>query len=219
MEFSPSAYPDTFARDHLPPAGLWPALEFTAGLPRYPGRLNAAAELIDVPAARWPARPALRTPGGITWTYAELRAKANQVARVLTEDLGLMPGNRVLLRSPNNPWTVACWLGILKAGGIAVTTFAALRARELTPIVEKTRPAIAIVDHCLAGDVEAVREAVAPELVVVPFGGEGERGPDRARGGQGGPVRQRGDRRRRRRAVLPDLGQHRRPEGHRALPP
>ena len=173
MEFSPSAYPDTFARDHLPAAGLWPALEFTHGLPRYPGRLNAAAELIDVPAARWPARPALRTPGGITWTYAELRAKANQVARVLTEDLGLVPGNRVLLRSPNNPWTVACWLGILKAGGIAVTTFAALRARELTPIVEKTRPAIAIVDHCLAGDVEAVRDAVAPGLVVVPFGGEG----------------------------------------------
>jgi 2-aminobenzoate-CoA ligase len=173
MELSPSAYPDTFARDHLPPAVQWPALEFTAGLPRYPDRLNAAAELIDVPAARWPDRPALRRPDGVTWTYAELQARANQVARVLTEDLGLVPGNRVLLRSPNNPWTVACWLGILKAGGIAVTTFAALRARELTPIVEKTRPAIALVHHGLAGDVEAVSRAVAPDLVIVPFGGEG----------------------------------------------
>jgi 2-aminobenzoate-CoA ligase len=173
MELSPSAYPDTFARDHLPPAVQWPALEFTAGLPRYPDRLNAAAELIDVPAARWPDRPALRRPDGITWTYAELRARANQVARVLTEDLGLVPGNRVLLRSPNNPWTVACWLGILKAGGIAVTTFAALRARELTPIVEKTRPAIALVHHRLVGDVESVSRAVAPDLVIVPFGGEG----------------------------------------------
>jgi len=173
MELSPSAYPDTFARDHLPPADQWPALEFTAGLPRYPGRLNAAAELIDVPAARWPDRPALRRPDGVTWTYAELRARANQVARVLTEDLGLVPGNRVLLRSPNNPWTVACWLGILKAGGIAVTTFAALRARELTPIVEKTRPAIALVHHRFVGDVEAVGRAVAPDLVIVPFGGEG----------------------------------------------
>ena len=173
MELSPSAYPDTFARDHLPPAVQWPALEFTAGLPRYPDRLNAAAELIDVPAARWPDRPALRRPDGVTWTYAELQARANQVARVLTEDLGLVPGNRVLLRSPNNPWTVACWLGILKAGGIAVTTFAALRARELSPIVEKTRPAIALVHHCLVGDVEAVSRAVAPDLVIVPFGGEG----------------------------------------------
>jgi 2-aminobenzoate-CoA ligase len=173
MELSPSAYPDTFARDHLPPADQWPALEFTDGLPRYPGRLNAAAELIDVPAARWPDRPALRRPNGVTWTYAELRARANQVARVLTEDLGLVPGNRVLLRSPNNPWTVACWLGILKAGGIAVTTFAALRARELTPIVEKTRPAIALVHHRLVGDVESVSRAVAPDLVIVPFGGEG----------------------------------------------
>ena len=127
-----------------------------------------------MPAARWPARPRCAPRAASTWTYAELRAKANQVARVLTEDLGLVPGNRVLLRSPNNPWTVACWLGILKAGGIAVTTFAALRARELTPIVEKTRPAIALVDHRLADDVEAVREAVAPELVVVPFGGDGD---------------------------------------------
>jgi 2-aminobenzoate-CoA ligase len=173
MELSPSAYPDTFARDHLPPADQWPALEFTAGLPRYPDRLNAAAELIDAPAARWPGRPALRRPDGVTWTYAELRSRANQVARVLTEDLGLVPGNRVLLRSPNNPWTVACWLGILKAGGIAVTTFAALRARELTPIVEKTRPAIALVHHRFVGDVEAVGRAVAPDLVIVPFGGEG----------------------------------------------
>jgi 2-aminobenzoate-CoA ligase len=173
MELSPSAYPDTFARDHLPPADQWPALEFTAGLPRYPDRLNAAAELIDAPAARWPDRPALRRPDGATWTYAELRSRANQVARVLTEDLGLVPGNRVLLRSPNNPWTVACWLGILKAGGIAVTTFAALRARELTPVVEKTRPAIALVHHRFVGDVEAVSRAVAPDLVIVPFGGEG----------------------------------------------
>ena len=66
---------------------------------------------------------------------------------MLVEDLGLVPGNRVLLRSPNNPWTVAAWLGVLKAGGIVVTMLAALRARELAPIVEKTRPVIALVDH------------------------------------------------------------------------
>ena len=84
------------------------------------------------------------------WTYGELRDRANQVAQVLTEDLGLVPGNRVLLRSPNNPWTVAAWLGVLKAGGIVVTTMAALRARELGPIVERTQPSIALVDHRFA---------------------------------------------------------------------
>jgi 2-aminobenzoate-CoA ligase len=174
MELSPSAYQDTFARDHLPPAAQWPALEFTTDLLRYPERLNAAAELIDVPAARWPARPALRTPDGVTWTYAELLTKANQVARVLTEDLGVVPGNRVLLRSPNNPWAVACWLGILKAGGVAVTTFAALRARELAPIVAKTAPVAALVDHRCTADVEALRPTVTPGLVIAAFGGNGE---------------------------------------------
>ena len=83
MELSPSAYPDTFARDHLPPADQWPVLEFTTGLLQYRDRLNAATELIDVPAATWPDRPAVRTPDGVTATYAELLARANQVAQVL----------------------------------------------------------------------------------------------------------------------------------------
>ncbi|GAA4557493.1 AMP-binding protein [Planotetraspora kaengkrachanensis] len=174
MDLSPSAYPDTFARDHLPPADQWPTLEFTSETLRYPERLNAATELIDVPVERFGAgRPALRTPTGETWTYGQLQRRANQVAQVLTEDLGLVPGNRVLLRSPNNPWTVAAWLGVLKAGGIVVTTMAALRARELAPIVEKTRPAIALVDHRFAEDVEAVRDTVSPGLAIMAYGGEG----------------------------------------------
>lgn len=148
MLSSPSAHRDTFTRDHLPPADLWPTIEFTTPDLRYPERLNAATELIDVPASTFGAeRPALRTPGGETWTYGELRTRAAQVAQVLTEDLGLLPGQRVMLRSPNNPWTVAAWLGVLKAGGVVVTTMAALRARELTPIAERTRPSIALVDH------------------------------------------------------------------------
>jgi 2-aminobenzoate-CoA ligase len=174
MILSPSAHVDTFARDHLPPPEQWPVLEFTTGLLRYPERLNAAAELIDVPAAVFgPDRVALRTPGGGAWTYGQLQQRANQVARVLTEDLGLVPGNRVLLRSPNNPWTVASWLGVLKAGCIVATTFSALRARELSPIVEKTRPAVALVHRTCVEDVAAVRDAVAPELRIVTFGGGG----------------------------------------------
>lgn len=130
-------------------------------------------ELLDATIARHGAdRPALRTPDGTVWTYGELQERVDQVAAVLTEDLGLVPGNRVLLRSPNNPWTVAAWLGTLKAGGVVVTTMAALRARELGPIVEKTRPAVALVDHRFVEDVETVRDTVAPDLVVVAYGGD-----------------------------------------------
>ena len=170
---SPSAHADTFTRDHLPPAHLWPVIEFTTPELAYPDRLNAAAELIDVPADTLGAgRPALRTPDGQTWTYGELRAKANQVAQVLTEDLGLVPGQRVLLRSPNNPWTVAAWLGVLKAGGVVVTTMAALRARELAPIAERTQPSVALVDHRFAEDARAVRDTVLPSLTVIAYGGD-----------------------------------------------
>ncbi len=175
MELSPSAYTDTFARDHLPPTDQWPTLEFTTESLQYPDRLNAAVELIDVPVARFgPDRVALRTPAGEVWTYGDLQRRTNQVAQVLVDDLALEPGNRVLLRAPNNPWTVACWLGVLKAGGIVVTMFSALRAGELAPVVEKARPVIALVDHRFAEDVDTVRDSVAPELRVVRFGGEGE---------------------------------------------
>jgi 2-aminobenzoate-CoA ligase len=171
---SPSAHLDTFARHHLPPADLWPTIEFMTPELQYPARLNAATELIDIPVATYgPDRPALRTPAGETWTYGELQRRANQVAQVLTDDLGLVPGQRVLLRSPNNLWTVANWLGVLKAGGVVVTIMAALRAREITPIVERTRPSITLVDHRFAEDAHAVRDTVLPSLTVVEYGGAG----------------------------------------------
>jgi 2-aminobenzoate-CoA ligase len=171
MDLSTSAHVDTFARDHLPPAGLWPTIEFTTDELQYPDRLNAGVELVDVPARRvGDDAPALRTPDGTTWTYGELRRRSDQVAQVLVEELGLVPGNRVLLRSPNNPWTVAAWLGVLKAGGVVVTTMAALRARELDPIVARTRPVIALVDHRFTEEVLALEDA---DLTVVVYGGEG----------------------------------------------
>ena len=170
---SPSAHVDTFTRDHLPPAHLWPVIEFTRPELTYPDRLNAAADLVDLPAQTLGAdRAALRTPQGETWTYGELRTRANQVAQVLTEDLGLVPGQRVLLRSPNNPWTVAAWLGVLKAGGVVVTTMAALRARELGPIAERTQPCVALVDHRFADDARAVRDTRAPSMTVISYGGD-----------------------------------------------
>jgi 2-aminobenzoate-CoA ligase len=170
MDLSTSAHVDTFARDHLPPAALWPAIEFTTDELRYPDRLNAGVELVDVPASRFgDDAPALRTPDGTVWTYGELCRRSDQIAQVLVEDLGLVPGNRVLLRSPNNPWTVAAWLGVLKAGGVVVTTMAALRAREIEPIFARTLPVVALVDHRFAEDVLALE---APALTVVPYGSD-----------------------------------------------
>ncbi|PBC75475.1 2-aminobenzoate-CoA ligase [Streptomyces sp. TLI_235] len=174
MKLSPSAHLDTFTRDHLPPADRWPVIEFTTPDLQYPERLNAATELVDrAVLIHGPDLPALRTPAGETWSYGLLRLRANQIAQVLTEDLGLVPGGRVLLRSPNNPWAVAAWLGVLKAGGVAVATMAALRAGELAPVVERTGPAVALVDHRFTADALAVRDTVLPTMAVVAHGGTG----------------------------------------------
>ncbi|MGZ4531943.1 MAG: AMP-binding protein [Mycobacteriaceae bacterium] len=173
MDLSTSVHVDTFTRDHLPPPDLWPTIEFTTDALQYPDRLNAGVELVDVPARTFGEdAPALRTPDGGVWTYGELRRRSNQVAQVLVEDLGLVPGNRVLLRSPNNPWTVAAWLGVLKAGGVVVTTMAALRARELEPIVARTRPQVALVDHRFADEVVALTEGSAPSLTMLTYGSD-----------------------------------------------
>jgi 2-aminobenzoate-CoA ligase len=172
-DLAPSGYEDTFARDHLPPPEQWPTLEFTTEFLQYPSRLNAAVELLDVPVEKFGAdRPALRTPDGEVWTYGELSRRTNQLAGYLTDELGLVTGNRVMLHSPNNPWTVACWLAVLKAGGIVVTTMSALRARELAPIVEKTAPTIALVDHRFAAAVRELRDSTAPNLRIAVYGGD-----------------------------------------------
>ncbi len=139
MELSPSAYVDTFARDNLPPFDQWPELRFDLPELHYPDRLNCATALLDDVIARHGAdRPCVLSPTE-TWTYGELLRRANQIARVLVEDLGLVTGDRVLLRGPNNPWLVACWFAVLKAGGVVVPTMPLLRAGELRTIA-RDRP-------------------------------------------------------------------------------
>lgn len=168
MELSPSAHVDTFTRDNLPPFEQWPVLEFTLDELQYPDRLNAATVLIDEAVEAFgPDRPALHTPEGETWSYGSLKQRANQVAQVLTEDLGVVPGNRVLLRGPNNPWLVAAWLGVLKAGAVVVTTMPVLRASEVAKICELTRPVVAISDHRFSSDLQS---AVGTGTAVVTYG-------------------------------------------------
>ncbi len=167
MQLSPSAHDDTFCRDSLPPADQWPDLDFSLAGLSYPDRLNAADELlIPTIEAGGAGRPCLLSPEE-TWTYADVAGRASQVARVLTEDLGLVPGNRVLLRGPNNPWQAACWLGVLKAGGVAVATMPMLRAGELASICSVARVTLALCDYRFTGELAA---ASVPGLRIMTVG-------------------------------------------------
>jgi 2-aminobenzoate-CoA ligase len=150
-----TAHVDTFVRDHLPPPDLCPDVDWS-GLPdlSYPDQFNVAAPLLDA----WIEhglgdRPVLHHADG-TWSYERLFETANRIAAVLVDDLGLVPGGRVLLRAPNHPWLVACWFGVIKAGGIAVATMPLLRARELSAIVDQAQVRLAITDARVAADLE-----------------------------------------------------------------
>lgn len=161
-----SAHVDTFARDHLPPPEEWPELRFDLPELRYPDRLNCAAELLD---HADPGRPVFHTPAGPSWTYADLRARVDRVAHILTRDLGVVPGNRVLLRGPTTPWLAACWLAVLKAGAVAVTVLAQQRPHELATMCE-----IAGVRHALC-DIRAaddLAKAEIPGLRITTYGGD-----------------------------------------------
>jgi 2-aminobenzoate-CoA ligase len=156
IALDPSVFIDDFARRGLPPADLWPVIDHAA-LARlgYPKHLNAAVELLDRAVAQGlGSRPCVRS-ARVTWTYAELLENANRIAGVLVNELGLVSGNRVLLRSANNPMLAACWFAVLKAGGIAVTTMPLLRSRELAQICNKTEVQFALCDARLAEELEA----------------------------------------------------------------
>jgi 2-aminobenzoate-CoA ligase len=148
----PSAHVDTFARDHLPPPDQQPEFVFELPELHFPPQLNCARELLDRHVLEGRGeRICIRAPG-VAWTYRELQDKADRIAHVLMRDMGLVPGNRVLLRAPNNPMLAACWFGVIKAGGIAVGTMPLLRAKELGTILD-----IAQVTHALC-DVKLAEE-------------------------------------------------------------
>jgi 2-aminobenzoate-CoA ligase len=174
---SATVHVDTFARDRLPPRELWPDLR-AHGAPdlEYPERLNCAAELLDaLVEAGGGERTAFLFPGG-SWSYRELLETANRIARALTDELGLLPGNRVLLRGPNNPMMAACWFAVLKAGGICVCTMPLLRARELTTIVSRAEISLALADWRTADVLERIAVSGGPLQRVVRFGGGGDAG-------------------------------------------
>ena len=160
---------DTFARDRLPPPDQWPRLHFDLPELRYPAALNCATVLLDDAVAEGHGeRPAILAVAG-SISYRELLARANRIANVLTA-AGVVPGNRVLLRGYNSPELYACWLAVMKAGAIAVTTMPMLRAPELTAIISKSRPAIAFCDHRLRAELLTAVAAVGGVGEVIHWG-------------------------------------------------
>lgn len=172
-----TGHTDTFARDRLPPPAALPDVVFdgVAGL-HYPNRLNAVAELLDRNvAAGSGARRCIVAPGGIAWTYDDVLRTSNRIAHVLREDYGLVPGNRVLLRAPNTPMLAACWLAVLKAGGIVVTTMPLYRAAELRFMMEKARVRLALCDRRLRDELaSACRDLEG--VTIAHFGPDGDDG-------------------------------------------
>lgn len=148
-------YIDQFVPQHMPPRDQWPDFinEIEVG-----GDYNAAAELVDRAVEEGHGdRVAIYSPSG-NWTYRELLEKSNQIAHVLVDDLGLVPGNRVILRSLNNPMLAACWLAVLKAGGVVITTIAMLRGKEIATIAEQSQAHIALCDSRLKEDLQSAFE-------------------------------------------------------------
>jgi len=167
-----TAHVDTFTRDNLPPPDQWPSFQFARPELQYPERLNCAVAFLD----RWVDEgrgdePCLISPAE-TLTYRELQERVNRIANVLVRRFGLVPGNRVLLRSANNPMMVAAHLAVLKAGGVVVATMPLLRAKEIAYPLNKARIGIALCDHRLAEEMERAR-TMAPDLRHVAYWGSG----------------------------------------------
>ncbi len=158
-----TAHLDTFAADHLPPRDQWPDFRFELPELQYPERINCGERLLDAQVERGHARR--RAVGAMVGgrpvfaTYEQLLAQVNRIANALVNDLQLVPGNRVLLRAPNNPMMAACWLAVMKAGLVAVPTMPLLRAMELKQIIVKARVATALCDAALADEIMQCRNA------------------------------------------------------------
>jgi 2-aminobenzoate-CoA ligase len=156
-----SAHRDTFVRDRLPPPEQWPQFLFDVPEVRYPARLNCARALLDAAVAEGHGDRTAILDDRRRLTYRELLVEANRIAAVLTDDLGLVPGNRVLLRGFNDATTAACWYGIVKAGCIAVTTMPLLRAGELVEVIDRAHIDVALCDANLGKELEAALRANA----------------------------------------------------------
>ncbi|ODT60700.1 MULTISPECIES: AMP-binding protein [Paracoccus] len=178
----PSGHEDSFTRDNLPPEDAWPRIEL-AGFD-YPDWLNVGAELTDRMVDRGFGDRVALVGNGRARTYKELSDWTNRLAHALVADYGLRPGNRVLIRSANNPAMVACWLAATKAGAVVVNTMPMLRAKELRQIIDKAQVDLALCDTRLMDEMQA-----AGAVPIVGFDGTANHDADLDRAALTKPVR------------------------------
>jgi 2-aminobenzoate-CoA ligase len=163
---------DSFVRDRLPPPELLPEFRFDLPELQYPERLNAAAELLKGGA---PDALAILNEHG-HWSYADLDNFSGRIARLLVDEHGLIPGNRVLLRGPNTYTMFAAWLGVLKAGGVLVASMPLLRPGEIATVIERAQVSHAIVDSRFIGDFRQAVEQTHSVKHIIKYDGDYGRG-------------------------------------------
>ena len=173
----PTAQSDRFVHDRMPPAEFWPV--FRREGPELQALASGPVNLVEHLFARartqgWSERILLRSSRR-TWTYAQAQTEVERRASALVEDLGLVPGQRVLLRGGNSAAMALAWLAVVHAGGIAVATMPLLRARELSTIVERSRPALALCDPRLLDELLAALAEQPEPFRIVPFNTESGR--------------------------------------------
>ena len=186
MDLLPSAHVDTFSRDNLPPFEQWP--DFLLDGFDYPNRLNAAVELTDRMVKQGFGDHVALIGNGRRRTYKELSDWTNRLAHALAEDYGVKPGNRVLIRSANNPAMVACWLAATKAGAVVVNTMPMLRAGELSKIVDKAQVSLALCDTRMMDEIVACAKASPSLEKVIGFDGTANHDAELDRAGLDKPV-------------------------------
>ena len=182
---------DSFVGDRLPPADLLPEFQFDLPELQYPERLNAAAELLK---SGEPDALAVVNDHG-RWTYADLDDLSGRIARLLVDDEGLVPGNRVLLRGPNCYTMFAAWLAVIKAGGVVVATMPLLRPGEIATVIERAAISHAIVDSRFIGDFRQAVEQTHSVKQIIKYDGDFGRGELETRTASLQPLRPAGTRR------------------------
>ncbi|MEO7107477.1 MAG: AMP-binding protein, partial [Rhodoferax sp.] len=175
-----SAHVDTFARDNLPPVEQQPVFLFNLPELQFPPQLNCAHALLDRHILEGNGdRICIRSPG-LSWTYADLQDKVNRIANVLVHEMGVVPGNRVLLHAPNNAMMVACWFAVIKVGAIAVATMPLLRAKELKPVIDKAQIRHALCDFHLPAELQSAAQQCPTLQTIRYFNQDGDAGLDTA---------------------------------------
>ncbi len=170
-----TAHWDNFCADNMPPEDQLPEFKFTKIWLRHPDRINAVTDLLDrMVFAGHADNPCFKTSKGV-WSYTDVYRDANQLAHVLMDEMGVIPGSRVLIRGFNTPLLCSAFLAILKVGAVAVPTPPSMKARDLARIVDKAQVNFALCDDRLTAELAKVQEKRPGLYEVLVFAGNGQR--------------------------------------------